>query len=270
MKKSSNNPSISVIMAVYNGMPYLQEAVKSILDQSYKDFEFIIVNDASTDGTLKYLKSLKDKRIQIINNPKNLGLALSLNRAIEKSKGAYIARMDADDISLTNRFKMQMEYLVANPKIDICGTWAKLIDENSRSIGEVHKPTNDKEIKKMNKWITGLIHPSWFGKKSVFEKLNGYNPKYDMVEDYEFLIRAKKFRMANLKEELLLWRTIRNRRSQNGIEKMYRKSLSVRLHYFKNGEFGLSYFPYLIRSLITTFLLPTRFKIFFNKKAGLL
>lgn len=268
--KTLQNPKISVIMSVFNGMPYLKESVNSILNQTYTNYEFIIVNDASKDDSLRFLKSLKDKRVRIINNPKNIGLAESLNKALKAANGHYIARMDADDISLTNRFKIQMEFLVTNPKIDICGTWAKLIDENSKLIGEIRKPTNDKEIKKMNKWITGLIHPSWLGKKSVFEELNGYNSKYDMVEDYEFLIRAKKFKMANLKEELLLWRTIRNRRSQKGIEKMYRKSLSVRLHYFKNGEFGLSYFPYIIRSLITTFLLPTRFKIFFNKKAGLL
>ena len=266
----SANPKISVIMSVFNGMPYLSEAVSSILGQSFTDFEFIIVNDASKDNSLKFLKSIKDKRIKILNNQTNLGLAASLNKALKAANGQYIARMDADDISLTNRLKMQIEFLVTNPKIDICGTWAKLIDENGRTIGEVHKPTHDKEIKKMNKWITGLIHPSWFGKKSVFEDLNGYNPKYDMVEDYDFLIRAKKFKMANLKEELLLWRTIRNRRSQKSIEKMYRKSLSVRLHYFNSGEFGLSYFPYLIRSLITTFLLPIRLKIFFNEKAGLL
>lgn len=257
-------------MSVFNGMPYLKESVNSILNQTYTDFEFIIVNDASKDDSLIFLKSIKDKRIKIINNQKNRGLAESLNKALEVAKGKYIARMDADDISLANRLKMQIEFLISNPKIDICGTWAKLIDENGRSIGVAHKPLYDKEIKKMNKWVTGIIHPSWFGKKSIFKELNGYNPKYDMVEDFDFLIRAKKFRMANMKKELLLWRTIRGRRSQKSIEKMYRKSLSVRLHYFRNGEFGLSYFPYLIRSIITTYLLPTRLKIFFNNKAGLL
>jgi len=261
---------ISVVMAVYNGMPYLEEAVKSVLSQTYNNLEFIIVDDASTDGTAKYLKSLKDKRIKIITNSKNLGLATSLNKALKVANGEYIARMDADDISMSNRLKTQMKYLILNPKIDICGTWAILIDEEGKTIGKVHKPSQDKEIKKMNKWIPGLIHPTWFGKKLMFEKLNGYDPKYDMVEDYDFLIRAKKFKMANIKRELILWRSIRNRRSQNSIERMYKKSLSVRFHYFGNGEFGLVYLPYLIRSLITTYLLPTRLKLLFNKKTGLL
>ena len=98
-------------------MPYLKDAVKSILNQSYKNFEFIIVNDASTDGTFKYLKNLKDKRIKLIDNLKNLGLAASLNKALTASKGSYIARMDADDVCLPNRLVIQLDYLEQNPQI---------------------------------------------------------------------------------------------------------------------------------------------------------
>lgn len=257
-------------MSVYNGLPYLKEAVASILSQTYKNFQFIIVDDASTDETWKYLKNLKDKRIKLIKNKKNLGLAASLNIALRAAQGDYVARMDADDISLPQRLENQVKFLLKNPQIDICGTWAKLIDENNQIIGKVHKPTNDEKIKKMNTWITGLIHPTWLARRKVFEKLNGYDTRYDMAEDYEFLIRAANFKMANINKELLRWRSPQNRRSQKGIEKMYRQSLAIRWKHFANGDFGIFYLPLLIRSLITTYLFPTKLKIFLNKKLRLI
>ena len=263
-------PKISVIMSVYNGMPFLKDAVESILNQTYKNFEFIIIDDASTDGSLKYLKSLKDRRIKLINNSKNLGLAASLNKGLKVAKGNYIARMDADDISLPKRFEKQIEFLLKNPSIDLCGTWAKLIDENNKLIGQVKKPIDDRNIKRMNMWITGIIHPSWLGKKSLFEKLKGYDPHYDLAEDLDFLIRANNFRMANIGEVLLLWRSPQKRRSKQNIEKMYRKSLAVRWKHFRNGHLSILSLPYLVRSLIATFLFPSELKIFLNKRAGLI
>lgn len=261
------DPKLSILMAVYNGMPYLKDSIKSMINQTFKDFEFIIVDDASKDGTWTYLKSLKDRRIKLVKNEKNVGLASSLNKALKLSKGKFIARMDADDISLPNRLEIQMDFL-AKKGVDICGAWAKLINESGKVIGHVQKPIQDKKIKRMNQWVTGLIHPTWVAKREVFVKLNGYDPKYDMVEDYDFLIRAQNFKMANIEEELLLWRSLQSRRSHKNIEKMYRKSLSIRWHYFKEGEFGILYFPYIIRSLVTTYLLPTKFKILLNKFVG--
>src|SRR3989338_4267706 len=127
------NPKISVIMSVYNGMPlgpqsaswrtrtassaYLKDAVESILNQTYENFEFIIVDDASVDNSWDYLKNLNDHRIKLIKNKKNLGLAASLNKALKVAKGNYIARMDADDISLPTRFEEQVNYLQKNPSI---------------------------------------------------------------------------------------------------------------------------------------------------------
>lgn len=257
-------------MSVYNGMSYLEEAVESILNQTYKNFEFIIVDDASTDSSWQYLKSLKDKRIKLIKNKKNLGLAASLNKALRRAQGDYVARMDADDVSLPRRLEIQIAYLKTHPQIDICGAFAKLIDDGGDIISSVTKPTGDSEIKKMNQWIPGLIHSTWIVKRGVFTKLKGYNPKYDMVEDYEFLIRAKNFKMANIDKELLLWRSPRTRRSRKSIERMYRQSLAVRWQHFKNGDFGIFYLPFLIRSLITTYLFPTELKIFLNKKVELL
>src|SRR3989344_484233 len=255
--KASPKPKISVVMAVHNGMPYLKDAVASILNQTCKNFEFIVIDDGSTDKSWSFLNGLKDKRLKLIKNKKNLGLAKSLNAGLEAAKGQYIARMDADDISLPKRLETQLKFLENNPQVDLCGTWVKHVDENGKELSILKKPADDKSIKKANRWVPGIVHPTWFAKKDVFKKLN-YDPEYEMIEDLEFLNRAKSLIMANINESLLLWRVSQNRRSKKDIEKMYKKTLNLRLRYFLKGKFPLTYAPFILRSLITTYLLPSR------------
>ena len=256
---------ISFIMSVYNGMPYLVEAVKSILDQTYKNFEFIIVDDGSTDNSWRYLKSLKDPRVKLIKNKKNLGLPKSLNIALRQAQGDFVARMDADDISKPERLHIQLNFMELNPQIDICGSFVSVIDENGKLIGGIKKPITDDKIKQQIYWLTPLLHPTWFAKKEVFTKLKGYDEKWDFVEDFEFLIRAKDFKMANIPKYLLFFRNQKERRSQKTIEKIYRNSLKLRQKIFREQKLGFSYLPILARSYISTYLLPTWLKIYLNK-----
>ena len=258
-------PKISVIMSVYNGMPYLEQAVESIFRQTFEDFEFFIVDDASTDETWRYLKSLRDMRIKLIQNKKNLGLAASLNIALRQAQGDFVARMDADDISLSIRFEEQINFLQKHPTIDICGSFVNVIDETDKIIGQIKKPTSDKEIKKELFWLTPLLHPTWFAKKEVFRKLKGYDERWDYVEDFEFLIRATDFKMANIPKYLLLFRSQKERRSQKTIEKIYRNSLKLRLKNYRERKLGIRYLLILARSYISTYLFPTRLKIYLNK-----
>ena len=126
------NCIVSVVMSVYNSEKYLPEAIESILNQTYTNFEFIIINDGSTDNSLRIIKEYanKDKRIIVISR-ENKGLIFSLNEGIEVSKGKYIIRMDADDISLPNRLKIQLDFMEKNKDIAICGTVAITFDENN-------------------------------------------------------------------------------------------------------------------------------------------
>lgn len=266
----SRRPRISVVMAVFNGLPYLKNSVESILGQTYTNFELIIVDDASTDKSWKYLKSIKDRRVKLLKNTRNLGLAASLNLALLKSSGAYIARMDADDISLPRRLEIQLNFLLTHPSVEICGTWVNLMDENGKIITTIKMPTKDSQIKQRNKWTPALIHPTWMGNSRLFKNLGGYDPKFDTVEDLDFLLRAKQSEMANIDKCLLLWRTTTSRRSKSSINTMYKKSLEVRWKYFKKGEFSILYIPLLLRSVISTYLFPSYLKIFLNKKSGLL
>ena len=124
---SNNDPNISIIMSVYNSERYLKEAIESILNQTYTDFEFIITDDSSTDSSLRILEKYKnnDERITLIRNSENVGLTVNLNRMMDLARGKYIARMDADDISLPKRIATQYYFMEKNTEIGVCGTHCK-------------------------------------------------------------------------------------------------------------------------------------------------
>lgn len=258
----SSAPKISVIMAVHNGVPFLAQAVKSILNQTYKNFEFIIVDDASTDKTWSYLKSLRDKRIKLIKNNKNLGLAKSLNKALDKSIGDYVARMDADDVSLPKRFETQINFLLKNSSIDLCGSWVDLINGNGQIVSEKKYPVTDSQIKKALPWYPSIIHPTFMAKATFFKNLNGYDPRFDLAEEYELLLRGKnKFKFANIPKKLLLWRLWDKRRSRVEIEKMGKVDLRIKIEAFKRGYFGPAYLIVIFRQFLMTYLFPLPVKI---------
>lgn len=255
------NPKISVIMSVYNGTPYLKEAVDSILSQTYKNFEFIIVDDASSDNSWQYLKNLKDKRIKLIKNEKNLGLATSLNRALKIASGEYIARMDADDISLPQRFAQQLKFLQENPTIDLCGTWVDLIDDKGNVIGEKKRPTSPSKVKNAIGFYTALIHPTFMGKKTLFKALNGYSNKFDFAEDYDFLMRARdKFKMTNIPRKLLEWRLHDARRSRANMNIMDKVDLSIKLNSLKRNGLEIYLILGILKKMIFMYLIPSQIK----------
>lgn len=259
--KNSKKPETSVIMSVHNGMPFLTDSVKSILNQTYKNFEFIIVDDASTDKTSKYLKSLKDKRIRLLKNSKNLGLAASLNKALKVARGEFIARMDADDISKPSRLETQVKFLINRPSIDICGSWVDLIDEDGKIVGTKKYPKTDKEIKKLLNWQSAIIHPTFFTRDSFFKKLGGYNPDFDLAEDYEILTRAKKdFKMANISKKLLLWRLWEKRRSRQEMQKMSKMDLEIKRLSLRNHGISLPLILAIIKQYLFIYLVPFSLK----------
>ena len=194
------NPKISVIMSVYNGERYLREAIDSILNQTFADFEFIIVNDGSTDSSPEIIRSYDDERIRVINNETNIGLTKSLNKAITEARGEYIARQDADDISLPNRFEEQTMYFKHYPETALLGTSKYVIDEDGKILGKRVSPANpSKSLLKANV----LTHGSVMFKKAIVDELGGYNEILRYSQDYELWLRiAKHYEVRNLKQVL--------------------------------------------------------------------
>lgn len=199
-------PKISVVMAVHNGMPFLSEAVDSILGQSFREFEFIVIDDASSDGSFRLLREIDDERVRTITNKKQLGLSRCLNKGLAAAKGKYIARMDHDDISLPGRLAAQLDYLEANPKIDVLGTWARTLGLRREQTWKY--PTGDSEIRAEMLFNSVLVHSSVMLRRSSFAKYKlRYAPKVARAQDYELWRRAAKhLHFANLRKVLLRYR----------------------------------------------------------------
>lgn len=198
------NPKISVIMAVFNGEKYLRESIESILNQTYHNFEFIIINDGSTDKSVEIINSYEDSRIRLIHNSENLKLARSLNKGIDLSKGEYIARMDADDVALPQRLERQVSFMDTNPNVGICGSWIETFGNTKKEIWKY--PLKSEEILVSLIFESVIAHPSVIIRKQV---LNDNKTKYNItiVEDYDLWIRLSKYtKLANIGEVLLYYR----------------------------------------------------------------
>jgi len=229
-------PKISVVMSVYNGEKYIEEAIQSILRQTYQDFEFIIVNDCSTDKTVEIINSFNDSRIRIINNLENIGLTKSLNKGIKYTKGEYIARMDADDISLPHRFETQIGFLEKNKDYALIGSSFYQVNEEGKTVFWTRVLTEDSEIRR------GLKNQNWFGhgsvliRKSAFIECKGYNEEFECAQDYDLWLRiSEKFKIANTEEPLYCWRfavdniTITKKKKQ-----IYYKELAITMAEIRN------------------------------------
>lgn len=237
-------------MSVYNSEEFIKESISSILQQSYHNFEFIIVDDGSKDQSKNIIKSYSDSRIVFVENQFNIGLAASLNKAISLSKGAYIVRMDADDICLINRLKYQIEFLEKNEHIDICGGYISRIDKTGRVYKRVSKmPLCDGEIKSNLLYSNQLFHPTVVFKTSFFKKNNiQYNEDFIRTQDYELWSRLAfdyQAVFANIPRIVLKYRRSRsvglknrNNKSQFLFERKVRLSNFNKLGVlYKNADF---------------------------------
>jgi len=196
---------VSVLMAVYNGEKYLREAIDSILSQTFTDFEFIIVDDGSTDASVEIINTYLDRRIRLVRNDRNLGLAVSLNKGLDIALGEYVARMDCDDISLPVRLATQVAYMDAHPEVGACGTWAIDIDATGKEIRERKTPVG-KQLENRY-WIPSpIIHPSAMIRFAELTDLR-YDSEIRYAQDYDFWLRIRaRYQLSNLSKYLLLYR----------------------------------------------------------------
>lgn len=205
-----HSPRVSVVMPVFNGESFLQEAIDSILNQSFQNFEFIIVDDGSIDKTNDIIKSYNDDRIILIKNGDNLGITKSLNMGIKRAAGDYIARMDADEISDPARFERQVAFLDTNKDIGVCGTLTKTIGREVESTWRY--PLDHDHIRASLLFHCCLVHASVMIRNNIL-KINNlfYNEQFDFAQDYEFWVRLSKItRITNIDEILIRYRMHNN------------------------------------------------------------
>ncbi len=200
-------PKISVIMSVYNGESYLTESVNSILNQTFKDFEFIIINDGSVDKTFEILNKITDERVKIILNKKNKGLTASLNKCLKVARGKYIARMDADDISEPLRLEKEFNFLEKNREYGVVGTFIKIFNQNTGEYIFQKKPVKNSEIKEFLKHDNCLAHGTVLIRKEALESSGHYDERMLQSQDYELWFRiSRNWKLANIPEYLYTWR----------------------------------------------------------------
>lgn len=197
-------PQVTVLMPVYNAAPFLREAIDSILSQTFTDFEFLIIDDGSTDDSTEIIGAYRDHRIRLVRNEQNLKLPATLNRGLELAQGKYIARMDADDISLPERLAKQVSFLDAHPTIGLCGTWAQAFGDAQFQI--IH-PTDSERIRAKLLFDSAFVHPAVLLRRDLFHQYGLRYPDLPHFEDYALWQEASRlFPLANILEHLLRYR----------------------------------------------------------------
>jgi glycosyltransferase involved in cell wall biosynthesis len=206
---------ISVVMSVFNGQSFLAEAVESILGQSFDNFEFVIIDDGSTDQTSEILHryAARDARIRIHRHD-NMGRTQSLNVGIRIASGKYIARMDADDISLPKRFQEQFSFMEGHPDVGLLGGAFQLISEDGSLLDAIRYPTRDTEIRSAMRVENPICHPSAFLRKELVLAVGGYRKPFVESEDYDLWLRiSERSQLANLETYVLQYRIHPNQAS---------------------------------------------------------
>ena len=208
---------ITVLMSVYNGEKYLRDSIDSILNQTFKDFEFLIINDGSTDNSLKILNSYDDNRIKIVNNETNIGLVNSLNKGLRIAKGKYIARQDDGDYSYPDRLQKEYNFLEHNKDYALVGTLTEVIDENNNTIKYWDKVRSAEEIYYLLSFRNILTNTSVMFEKKLVLEIGGYNGLFKFSQDYELGYRiSRRKKVYIIPEVLVKWR-----KDTNGISVRY-------------------------------------------------
>jgi len=270
------DPLVSVIMPAYNAEKFIGEAIESILNQTFKDFEFIILDDCSKDKTWEIIKDYakKDERIVAVKNEKNLKISATLNKGILLARGKYISRMDADDWSYPQRFEKQINYLEGNSAVVLLGSVIEVADSTMRVLNLRRYPLDDTSIRSTLLKYSTFAHPSVTYRREEAVKCGMYNTNLYDSEDYDFYFRIGNFgKFANYPEILLKLRTHKESVSQKKIQRQSMLTLYIKLKavfeygyqmnlgdkiFFYIHAFGSFFVPAKIRFRLFNFMRKTR------------
>jgi len=264
-----NYPLISVLMPAYNAKKYIAQAIESILNQTFKDFEFIIVDDASTDNTWSIIQEYakKDKRIVTLKNKINLKICKTLNRGIDIAQGTYIVRMDADDWSFPARIQEQYDYMKLHKKIVISGCSMIICDSNLNPYAIRNYPTEDCELRKAILRYSPFSHPTIIFNTKIAKKVGGYHKLYS--EDIEFYLNLGRFGdFGNIKDALIKYREVPTSMTFTKLRITEMHTIQHRIMAIQKLGYSFSIIDliYNMFHFISIFIIPPRLKILlFNK-----
>ena len=248
---------ISVVTSVYNGESYLRECVDSILNQTFQDFEYIILNNGSTDRTADILEGYSDPRIYIVHQ-ENLGIVQSLNKGVNLSNSGLIARLDADDYSLPHRLEKQIAYMEQHPETILCGTRYKELVGKKTFSQMVQFVEKDEDIRKYLSYFNPLSHSTIMFRKKAFLNSGGYNQNFKYGHDYDLWVRMLKVgKVWNLNEELNVVRLSDQSTSYNNLRQQKLEGLYIRWNAFQSFGGTPSKFLYHLTKSLLGLLIPS-------------
>lgn len=258
-------PKISVLMPLYNAEKYLIESINSILDQSFRDFELIILDDASTDNSLNIARKLekKDKRIKVFQNKTNKNIATSRNILLEKAQGEYIAWQDADDISSKKRLEWQVEFLDMYPQVGIVGGYLQFFDERVDQ-GIRRYDTDDKNLRKKIFRYSPVAQPTAMIRKEALIFAGKYGKDLSPAEDIDMSFRiGEKYQFANIPEVTLRYRNYDQSSTYQKLKKIETVTIRTRFKYWNHPNYSFSLFDLVYNGLqwLSIFLIPSKWKI---------
>ena len=232
----NKTPEISVIMSVYNGEDYLAEAIESVLNQTFKDFELIIINDCSSDSTAEILERFakSDERVKVHTNEVNLRLPSSLNKAISLAQGKYIARMDADDICLSERLEKQYEFMEKNPSVALSSCRFMTLKNGVVSSGGCGGKCDSESVKALLLVTNPILHPGIIAKADAIKNL-GYDKNFTCTEDMELWTRfvTAGYNIEIMPEYLMIYRLHDKQITETTLEKQHKEVVAIEKNYYE-------------------------------------
>lgn len=262
----SKKPLISIVMPAYNAEQYISRAIASILNQTFKDFELIIINDASTDNTLKIIQKYKnlDNRIRVLNNKSHLLIAESLNKATSLAQAEIIARMDADDISLPNRLELQYSFLSKNPDIAVLGANIIIIDKDGKEISRREYPTESEQLKKIMFLYSPFAHPVVMFRKKIFQEFGGYDLKMVPCEDIDLWFKiGSKYKFATIPNTVMQYTVHPDSSSNKKLIQLELLGFEIKLKAIRKYGYRPRIYDiiYNLGEFITLWFMPTKVRV---------
>ena len=260
------NIKVSVLTPVYNTEKYVRQAIESILNQTFKDFEYIIVDDCSTDRTWEIVQEYakRDSRIKLYRNEKNLYIAANRNVCLSKANGKYIVWQDADDISMPQRIEKQFKFMEEHPEVGIVGGYLQFFNDNSDKTTIRKYATDDKMLRKKIFRFSPVGQPGAMVRKKCLDEVGAYDPETPPAEDLDMSFRiGKNYKFANIPEVVVKYREFDNNATFTRLKTIELRTIEIRKKYAKGGSYKMSLSDKLYNFLqhISIYLIPPKLKI---------
>ncbi len=262
-----NNPLVSILIPTYNSVDFVEDTVRSIMNQTYTNIEIVIVDDASTDGTMKILEKLskEDKRIKLSQNKKNLGITDNMNNGIHKCNGKYIAILDGDDWAYPYRIEEQVKLMEKDEEVVLCAGYMDICDENLNVKTTRTYPLKDKEIRRAMVKYDPISHPSSMWRKDALLKTDLYSKNFPICRDYDLIVRISKFgKYENVPKSLIKYRVRKDSETGKKIRQTQLYSFYIQMKAVFEYSFKFTFTDgiFLVLRLIATVILPTSLQRF--------